>query len=502
MHPLRTLGFALILFSVPCSAPLCHARDAMGPALAERSAEGSARTLPITTTSQDAARHFESGMVHYENHRWNFALKDWTEAIAVDPNFADAYVWICFTTADPAEEARDRAKAKSLIQKVTPGEQLLVQWMAGVHENRYVEGITAMNDMLAMFPHDKRLNFLAGYWLYKQDQYEIAKRLTQRALGEDATYATCYNQLAYLYSRLGDNDKALESSAKYVELLPNQPNPYDSHAEMLRLAGRFQDALENYRMALKIDPTFYISQKELGETYSLMGQEEQARAEYAKAIQQAPSDGVKAEYLQKLALTYVRQKKYADADQAYLEAATKAHATEQWIWEARAHRVMAMYEADQASALKNLDQADAVLAAKRGAFAKVDLDEEKAQILRVRVERAVESGDRAAAEKLVAEMEKMSEHGSSINMQRIYDGAAGTLFVAQGKYADAVAHLEEDLANPLSMKILITAYRGTGDEDEAKTLSKKLLQWKIPSIEEALAVPSSSAEAAATTTKN
>ena len=53
-----------------------------------------------------AARYFETGMVHYENHRWNFALRDWNEAIKLDPNFALAYTWICFTTVDPAEERK------------------------------------------------------------------------------------------------------------------------------------------------------------------------------------------------------------------------------------------------------------------------------------------------------------------------------------------------------------------------------------------------------------
>jgi len=79
--------------------------------------------MPVTTSSQAAARYFETGMVHYENHRWNFALRDWNEAIKLDPNLAQAYVWICFTTGDPAEEARDREKAKALVQDVTPGEQ-------------------------------------------------------------------------------------------------------------------------------------------------------------------------------------------------------------------------------------------------------------------------------------------------------------------------------------------------------------------------------------------
>lgn len=459
--------------------------------------------LPVTTSSQAAARYFETGMVHYENHRWNFALKDWSEAIRLDPNFAQAYVWICLTTTDPAEEARDRAKAKALIQKVTPGEQLLIRWMAGVHENRYVEGIMAMNDMLAMFPQDKRLNFMVGYWLFRwQDEYEVSKKLTLRALAVDPNYATCYNQLGYLYSRLGDIDKALEYSAKYMELLPDQPNPHDSYGEMLRFAGRFPEALEQYRIALKIDPTFYISQKELGETYSLMGEEEQARREYERAIQEAPSEGIKAEYLQKLALTYVRERKYAEADVAYLDAAAQAHAMKQWVWEARAHRVMAMYEPNQVAAIKNLDQAEALLARANRNVAQLELDEEKAHVLRVRVERALAYGDHRTAGRLVAELQKMASPRSSVNTQRIYHGAAGALLVEEKHYSDAISNLAEDIANPLSMKLLIVAYRQTGGSQEADNLNKKLLDWKVPSVEEALATSDSALRGSALANKN
>jgi len=242
-------------------------------------------------------------MVHYENHRWNFALRDWHEAVQLDPKFALAYTWICFTTTDPAEESANRALAKASMKDVSPAEQLMVRWMAGTHENNYVEGIAAMNDLLAMYPRDKRLNFLIGYWLYKLDQYDLAQKLTLKALAEDPSYATAYNQLGYIYSRRGDYLKAIEATGKYVKLLPNQPNPHDSYAEMLRLSGRFDQALEHYRIALKIDPTFYISQKELGETYAIMGDGERARAEYARAIEEAPSSGLKSEYLQKSAMT-------------------------------------------------------------------------------------------------------------------------------------------------------------------------------------------------------
>jgi tetratricopeptide (TPR) repeat protein len=458
------------------------------------STEGTPKNLPVTTASQAAARHFESGMVHYENHRWNLALDDWNHAIKLDPKFAQAYVWICFTTADPAEEARDRARAEGLLNHVTAGERLLIRWMADSHENRYLDGIVAMNDMLAMFPSDKRLNFLAGYWLFRQDQYDLSKKFTMRALALDANYATCYNQMGYIYSRLGDIDKALEFTAKYVQLLPSEPNPHDSYGEMLRFAGRYEEALQQYHLALKVDPTFYISQKELGETYSLMGNEEQARREYQKAIQQAPSYGLQAEYRQKLALTYVREKNYAEADRAYLGAAAKAHEMKQWLWEARAYRVMAMYEPHQSEAMKNLDRASALLTAAQGKVDQVDLDEEKAHVLRARAERKLALGNITAAQVLVKQLERMASSSSSVNTQRIYHGAAGTLLVKEKQYADAIPHLEEDIANPLSMKVLIAAYRETGASDEAANLTQKLDKWKVPSVEEALASDSSAPE--------
>jgi tetratricopeptide (TPR) repeat protein len=443
--------------------------------------------LPVTTSSAAAARYFETGMVHYENHRWNFALRDWREAVALDPKFALAYTWICFTTTDPAEESQARAKAKTLLNSISPAEQSMVRWMAGVHENNYVEGIQAMNDVAQMYPHDKRLNFLIGYWLYKLDEYERSKTFTQKALADDPAYATAYNQLGYLYSRSREYDKAIEAMEKYVKLLPNEPNPHDSYGEMLRLSGRFDDALEQYHIALKIDPTFYISQKELGETYAVMGQGERAREEYAKAIQEAPGNGLKAEYMQKAAMTWLREQKYDEADKAYRQAAENAHAMGQWVWEARAYRIMAMYQTDHDTAAKELDQAAAVLASNEDAVAKADLDEERARILRVRVEHAVSRKDQAMVQKLLADLEKMAGSGS-ISIQRTYSGAAGTALLAQKKYRDAAAQLEQDFMNPVSIRLLITADQKANAKAAAEEWRAKLLDWKIPTVEEALVV--------------
>src|SRR5262249_13725178 len=262
--------------------------------------------------------------------------------------------------------------------------------------------------------------------------------------------------------------------------------------------------LAEYHTALKIDPTFYISQKELGETYSLMGDEEQARIEYAKAIHEAPYSGAKAEYLQKLALTWVREKKYDEADNAYRDAAEKSHATEQWVWEARAYRAMAMYQRDAAVANKELDEAENRLRSHQNDLNKVDNDEERARILRVRIERNLPASKgpiSPAARNAMAELEKLNVPGASVNIQRTYNGAKGTLLFAEQKYKEAITFLDDDAINPLSMKLLVTAYRKTRSADHATPLARRLSQWKIPSIEEALAVPAFRAQENAVTAK-
>src|SRR5205807_10111942 len=103
----------------------------------------------------------------------------------------------------------------------------------------------------------------------------------------DPRFADAYNEAAYGYARRGDFHNALADIKRYTELVPNEPNPQDTFAEISRMAGRFEDALTHYRMSLKIDPTFNEPQLGLGDTYALMGDQSRARAEYTKAIEVA-----------------------------------------------------------------------------------------------------------------------------------------------------------------------------------------------------------------------
>ena len=71
------------------------------------------------------------------------------------------------------------------------------------------------------------------------------------------TYSTAFNILGYAYRQNGDYSDAENAFKKYIELIPNDPNPYDSYAELLLKMGRFDEAITQYNKALAISiPTF------------------------------------------------------------------------------------------------------------------------------------------------------------------------------------------------------------------------------------------------------
>jgi len=67
--------------------------------------------------------------------------------------------------------------------------------------------------------------------------------------------------------------------------------------------------------------------------------------------------------------------------------------------------------------------------------------------------------------------------------------AAGATLAAQGKYPEAISHLEEDTHSPLSMQLLWQAYEKTGAAPDAQAVATRLAAFHAPTIEQALVVP-------------
>jgi hypothetical protein len=332
------------------------------------------------------------------------------------------------------------------------------------------------------------LFYLAGNWLMGENGDDQAEHFMLKALAIDKNFPAAVNDFAYVEARSRRFDKAFAAMDRYLVLLPDEPNPEDSYGELKRMAGEFDSALQHYQAALKMDPDFVSAQLGLGDTYALMGNEEQARTEYEKAVRFAHNEADRLTYSMQRAMTYVRDGNFAEADKQFTEIALNAHAKAQGLQEAQAYRHKAEYQTDDNAALRELKFAEDALH-HQSTISHSDRDEETSRIWRVRIVRAAHAGNQALAEQTLKELESLANSSRNRIIQASYQGAAGTMLMDQKKCEQAIAHLEEDQDNPFTMELLVQAYYQTSQPEKLHEIEVKLRATNVPTMEQALVVP-------------
>jgi hypothetical protein len=219
-----------------------------------------------------------------------------------------------------------------------------------------------------------------------------------------------------------------------------------------------------------------------------MGKEVEARAEYAKALMFVNGESDRLEYELQRAVTWIRENNHKQVDKALHEVAQHAHAVGIAKIEAEANRIMAMSAPDYRDASHHLKAAERALD-EGHPISKSDREEERALILKVSAVRASQNKSMDAAAKSVAQLEAMASQSRSQIIQLAYHDAAGAVLIEQGKYAEAIPHLEEDTDNPEALLLLYKAYQQTGAQEDAKILAKRLAGKNEPTVEQALVVP-------------
>jgi hypothetical protein len=150
---------------------------------------------------------------------------------------------------------------------------------------------------------------------------------------------------------------------------------------------------------------------------------------------------------------------------------------------------MSLYQLDGAASLALLAKAEAVLHEDHKVPQSL-LNEELASVLRTRVERAVHDGNKELAASTLKQLQALSDaNGADGLIATSWHAASGAVALAEGNFADAVNHFEEDDSNAISMRSLITAYEKNGQLGNARRLSAKLAALNVPLIEQAIVVP-------------
>lgn len=444
--------------------------------------------ITVTTSSPEARELFAAGLARCQTLHLREGFRLWRKAAQVDPDFALVHILLSNFSPDPGERVAEREKALAARKHASTEEQLVIDWLSNSSKGQMVPAIQAMNAALEQNKNHKMVVWLAGMWLDGQHQWARAAQMYEKAIQLDPAFGDAWNSVAYCYARTGDFDKASAAMQRYMQLLPGQPNPHDTYADILMMAGRFAESIDEYQTALKLDPGFVESQRGIADTLSVMGEEKRARKEYAEAIAKADDklDAVRWSLL--AAITYVREGDMAAADKAFTNVAQKAHENGLGNVEAEAYRDMALYQRENSAARAALDHAESALRHSHKIPRSIK-DDELASIMRTRVERALQDGDQKLAASTLKALEALSAQTLDGRIHLYYESAAGSVALSQKQYDVAISHLSDNDDDPVSLLHLMQAYEGSGRTADAQTVAARLTALNVPTIDQAVIVP-------------
>ena len=250
-------------------------------ACSQKSATESTQTaapekMPVTTASDEARAAYIKGLGLYDNLKFSDAHAAFGEAAAADPDFAMAYAMSAQSSLTAADFFTAIDKAKAAAPSASDGEQLYIKALAAQADNDVAGQRAALQDLVAVFPKDERSHFTLAQFLFGQQDFEGAITHLKHATGINPDFAPAYNMLGYSYRSLDKLDDAKTAFEKYVSLVPDEPNPHDSYAELLMEMGDYDASIENYRKALDIDPHFASAYTGISIDYALKGDTDEA----------------------------------------------------------------------------------------------------------------------------------------------------------------------------------------------------------------------------------
>jgi tetratricopeptide (TPR) repeat protein len=431
-----------------------------------------AQVVPLSTDSATARSLFEDGLTMAERLRRAEALERFIAATKVDPNFAMAHLFASKITSDPRIERHHAERAKALAHRATKGEQLFIRWLTKSKEGDFIAAIAAMNEFIAMYPNDKRSLFFFSSRTAVRTVESTAfaslehrvDLLANRVLKIDPDYVPALNNLAYGYALLRQQDKAIETIRRTIELRGNEVNPHDSMGDILRMAGRYEEALEHYHQANAIVQGF--SSQGIADTLALMGRCREAREEYARAGATLRGRDALVFRFQS-AVTYIHEKDFGGARAAFSVLAEEAHRSGIGDIESDAYRAMSMLSEHPIEGLDHSTRAESALQHKH-TFSQAVREEKLAGALRFRATWLLQAGRAKEARAALDRISRMANNTRNADIQHTYYATRGALSLLEGRFSDAVAELREVPGDPFAIRDLATALERNRQPDQAR----------------------------------
>jgi tetratricopeptide (TPR) repeat protein len=442
-------------------------------------------SIPVSTRSEEARKFVEISLDKYENHIVDGALTNARKAVNRDPQFALGYAALSLASLGSIPDSAALGRAKALLPRATPDEQLLIRWMTSISDRDLLPAISAMNDLLKRYPDNKHVLYIVADWLYYQQDYDRSRQMLETVHRLDPDFPPALNLLGYAYIETGtpDPEKAIASLQRYAVVQPKSPNPQDSLGEIFRLSGDDQSSLEHYSAALNIDPTYISSHYGLGDTSALMGNYLRARAEYDDAIAIANNTRDRSHSEFQRALVYFWEGQPTEGHQALDTLNEKARRQKEPYSQFEIGFGRAMLAGDPALELEHLRSLEIWLQSPSEGLSEADRDNFRAQVLRERARISAARGELALAEASVRKLELLADQSRDLLVANSFESARGYVLAAKGDFAAAVDALAADPRSLFALDQLADAQEKLGNASAAEATRTRIKYLRAPTVD-------------------
>jgi DNA-binding winged helix-turn-helix (wHTH) protein/tetratricopeptide (TPR) repeat protein len=400
------------------------------------------RPLPeVTTASLAALQEYADGSVLWQKGKYQDGVTLLRAATETDPDFAmahaalgNAYYSYIFNEATKGDQ--EYQKALTLISRTTARERMNIQANYANNRGHVAEAEQLFQIYLQRYPED--WGMLSGY--------------------------------ARLLRRNGHAELAIEQYKQLLRLAPDDAKTHGELATAYSSLGRFQDAVDAYAQAFKIDPAF-PNTGNVSREYS-MALIETGQVPKAEALfnAQLADQKTREPGLRSLALLSMLYGKYASARQLLEQASALDTIAAAPVSLAREHLQLAILAAGEENTREARDQLNAAIDNLKTVDAKVPL--------------GAWIGSECARNGLIKQAEAIQADiaprvDTNSQEQVAYrEFLQGEIALQQGDHAKAIQLLtsaEQQNSSAFSMEALARAYQMSGDNAKAIAQYEKFL---------------------------
>src|SRR5579859_4375857 len=282
---------------------------------------------PVTTASPEAQLFYNQGVAYLHSYVWIEAARSCHQALRTDPNLAMAHICLSRAYSGLEDQAAAQAAlqtARSLARNVSEREQLRIalraQQLAAINDiqnvGKHEAYKKAIDDALTKYPEDTELWLLRG----NAEEPTAAGRGQRGLVGAVAYYQAVLaitpdnpaaeHYLVHAYESIGHPEEAVKHGAIYARLCPAIAHAQHMYGHDLRIVGRIDESIAQFRKADAIEKAYYESEKIparydwhrihnldlMAESYEFKGQIKEAEELLREFFSLPANDGLWASY--------------------------------------------------------------------------------------------------------------------------------------------------------------------------------------------------------------